>query len=235
MYKAFFGLKESPFSISPNPKYLYMSERHTEALAHLNYGLHDGGGFVLLTGEVGTGKTTVSRCLRQQLPADSDLALVINPTLTERELLASICDEFKLGYGPEAGIKELFDLLHHHLLANKAAGRKTLLLIDEAQHLSPEVLEQLRLLTNLETDDAKLLQVVLIGQPELQQLLRQPLLRQLAQRITARYHLLPLSREDVDAYVRFRLQVAGMGDISRTGCRMNGRKQEDEPEMSGRI
>ena len=209
MYKAFFGLKESPFSISPNPKYLYMSERHTEALAHLNYGLHDGGGFVLLTGEVGTGKTTVSRCLRQQLPADSDLALVINPTLTERELLASICDEFKLGYGPEAGIKELFDLLHQHLLANKAAGRKTLLLIDEAQHLSPEVLEQLRLLTNLETDDAKLLQVVLIGQPELQQLLRQPLLRQLAQRITARYHLLPLSRDDVDAYVRFRLQVAG--------------------------
>ena len=123
MYTQFFGLSEHPFSISPNPKYLYMSERHTEALAHLNYGLHDGGGFVLLTGEVGTGKTTVSRCLRQQLPADSDLALVINPTLTERELLASICDEFKLGYGPEAGIKELFDLLHQHLLANKAAGR----------------------------------------------------------------------------------------------------------------
>ncbi len=209
MYKTFFGLTESPFSISPNPKYLYMSERHTEALAHLNYGLREGGGFVLLTGEVGTGKTTVSRCLRQQLPEDTDLALVLNPTLTERELMASICDEFKLAYTAEAGIKELFDLLRDYLLANRAAGRKTLLLIDEAQHLSAEVLEQLRLLTNLETDDAKLLQVVLIGQPELQQLLRQPLLRQLAQRITARYHLLPLSRDDVDAYVRFRLQVAG--------------------------
>ena len=209
MYKAFFGLTESPFSISPNPKFLYMSERHTEALAHLNYGLREGGGFVLLTGEVGTGKTTVSRCLRQQLPDDTDLALVVNPTLTERELLASICDEFKLTYGAEAGIKELFDCLRHYLLANRQAGRKTLLLIDEAQHLSAEVLEQLRLLTNLETDEAKLLQVVLIGQPELQQLLRQPLLRQLAQRITARYHLLPLSRDDVDAYVRFRLQVAG--------------------------
>lgn len=209
MYKTFFGLTESPFSISPNPKYLYMSERHTEALAHLNYGLREGGGFVLLTGEVGTGKTTVSRCLRQQLPEDTDLALVLNPTLTERELMASICDEFKLVYTAEAGIKELFDLLRDYLLANRAAGRKTLLLIDEAQHLSAEVLEQLRLLTNLETDDAKLLQVVLIGQPELQQLLRQPLLRQLAQRITARYHLLPLSRDDVDAYVRFRLQVAG--------------------------
>lgn len=209
MYKTFFGLTENPFSISPNPKYLYMSERHTEALAHLTYGLRDGGGFVLLTGEVGTGKTTVCRCLRQQLPADTELVLVHNPTLDERELLATLCDEFGLGYAPDVGIKTLFDLLHRHLLANQAAGRRTLLLIDEAQHLQPAVLEQLRLLTNLETDDSKLLQVVLVGQPELQLLLRQPLLRQLAQRITARYHLLPLSAHDVDAYVRFRLQVAG--------------------------
>lgn len=209
MYKAFFGLTESPFSISPNPKFLYMSERHTEALAHLTYGLQDGGGFVLLTGEVGTGKTTVSRALRQQLPETTDLALVLNPTLTERELLASICDEFQLLYQPEDGIKELFYLLCDFFVANYHAGRKTLLLIDEAQHLAPDVLEQLRLLTNLETNEAKLLQVVLIGQPELQQLLRQPMLRQLAQRITARYHLMPLSRADVDAYVRFRLQVAG--------------------------
>ncbi len=209
MYKAFFGLTESPFSISPNPKFLYMSERHTEALAHLTYGLQDGGGFVLLTGEVGTGKTTVSRALRQQLPETTDLALVLNPTLTERELLASICDEFQLVYQPEDGIKELFYLLCDFFVANYHAGRKTLLLIDEAQHLAPDVLEQLRLLTNLETNEAKLLQVVLIGQPELQQLLRQPMLRQLAQRITARYHLMPLSRADVDAYVRFRLQVAG--------------------------
>lgn len=121
MYKAFFGLTESPFSISPNPKFLYMSERHTEALAHLNYGLREGGGFVLLTGEVGTGKTTVSRCLRQQLPDDTDLALVLNPTLTERELLASICDEFRLSYPADSGIKELFDRLRQYLLTNRAA------------------------------------------------------------------------------------------------------------------
>ena len=209
MYKAFFSLTENPFSISPNPKYLYMSDRHTEALTHLVYGLRDGGGFVLLTGEVGTGKTTVSRCLRQQLPEDTDLAFILNPSLSTEELLASICDAFQLTYSQPATLKILFDVLHQFLLQNHQAGRRTLLVIDEAQHLMPDVLEQLRLLTNLETDDAKLLQIVLIGQPELQQLLRQPLLRQLAQRITARYHLLPLDLNDVDSYVRFRLQVAG--------------------------
>lgn len=209
MYKAFFSLTENPFSISPNPKYLYMSDRHTEALTHLVYGLRDGGGFVLLTGEVGTGKTTVSRCLRQQLPEDTDLAFILNPSLSTEELLASVCDAFQLTYSQPATLKVLFDTLHHFLLQNHQAGRRTLLVIDEAQHLMPDVLEQLRLLTNLETDDAKLLQIVLIGQPELQQLLRQPLLRQLAQRITARYHLLPLDLNDVDSYVRFRLQVAG--------------------------
>ena len=209
MYKAFFSLTENPFSISPNPKYLYMSDRHTEALTHLVYGLRDGGGFVLLTGEVGTGKTTVSRCLRQQLPDDTDLAFILNPSLSTEELLASICDAFQLPYVQPATLKTLFDALHHFLLQNHQAGRRTLLVIDEAQHLMPDVLEQLRLLTNLETDDAKLLQIVLIGQPELQELLRQPLLRQLAQRITARYHLLPLDLNDVDSYVRFRLQVAG--------------------------
>jgi general secretion pathway protein A len=209
MYKAFFNLTDNPFSISPNPKYLYMSDRHTEALTHLVYGLRDGGGFVLLTGEVGTGKTTVSRCLKQQLPEDTDCAFILNPSLSTEELLASICDAFHLEYAQPATLKTLFDALHHFLLHNHQAGRRTLLVIDEAQHLMPEVLEQLRLLTNLETDDAKLLQIVLIGQPELQQLLRQPLLRQLAQRITARYHLLPLDLNDVDAYVRFRLQIAG--------------------------
>lgn len=209
MYTQFFGLSEPPFSISPNPRYLYMSERHGEALAHLNYGLQDGGGFVLLTGEVGTGKTTVSRCLLQQLPADTEIAYILNPSLTERDLLAAICDEYQLVYEQEASLKQLFDLIRDHLLVNLAAGKRSVVLVDEAQHLLPGVLEQLRLLTNLETDEKKLLQVVLIGQPELQQMLRQPLLRQLAQRITARYHLLPLSCQDVDAYVRFRLQVAG--------------------------
>ena len=209
MYKAFFNLTDNPFSISPNPKYLYMSERHAEALTHLLYGLRDGGGFVLLTGEVGTGKTTVSRCLRQQLPEDTDLAFILNPALSTEDMLASICDAFHLTYPQPVSLKALFDTLHHFLLQNHQAGRRTLLVIDEAQHLMPEVLEQLRLLTNMETDDAKLLQIVLIGQPELQQLLRQPLLRQLAQRITARYHLLPLDLNDVDSYVRFRMQVAG--------------------------
>ena len=166
MYTQFFGLSEHPFSISPNPKYLYMSERHGEALAHLNYGLQDGGGFVLLTGEVGTGKT--------------EIAYILNPSLTERDLLAAICDEFQLPYPEDAGIKRLFDLIRDHLLANLAAGKRSVVLVDEAQHLLPGVLEQLRLLTNLETDERKLLQVVLIGQPELQQMLRQPLLRQLA-------------------------------------------------------
>ena len=205
MYKAFFNLTDNPFSISPNPKYLYMSERHAEALTHLLYGLRDGGGFVLLTGEVGTGKTTVSRCLRQQLPEDTDLAFILNPALSTEDMLASICDAFHLTYPQPVSLKALFDTLHHFLLQNHQAGRRTLLVIDEAQHLMPEVLEQLRLLTNMETDDAKLLQIVLIGQPELQQLLRQPLLRQLAQRITARYHLLPLDLNDVDSYVRFRM------------------------------
>lgn len=158
---------------------------------------------------MGTGKTTVSRCLLQQLPAETEIAYILNPSLTERDLLAAICDEFQLPYAQEASLKQLFDLIRDHLLANLAAGKRSVVLVDEAQHLLPGVLEQLRLLTNLETDEKKLLQVVLIGQPELQQMLRQPLLRQLAQRITARYHLLPLSRQDVDAYVRFRLQVAG--------------------------
>lgn len=209
MYKTFFNLSDNPFSISPNPRYLYMSDRHTEALTHLLYGLKDGGGFVLLTGEVGTGKTTVSRCLRQQLPIDTDLAFILNPSLAEEDMLAAISDAFGLSLPQPVTLKSLFDVLQVFFIKNHQLGRKTLLVIDEAQHLLPTVLEQLRLLTNLETDETKLLKIVLIGQPELQQLLRQPALRQLAQRITARYHLLPLSLTDVDAYVRFRLQVAG--------------------------
>ncbi|WP_299796278.1 ExeA family protein [uncultured Shewanella sp.] len=209
MYKAFFGLSDNPFSIAPNPHYLFLSDRHREALAHLTYGLGETGGFVLLTGEVGTGKTTVSRCLLNQLPENTDTAFILNPSLTELELLATLCDELAIEYEKEPSLKRLTDLLSNFLLANHEKGRNTVLIIDEAQHLRAEVLEQLRLLTNLETDTKKLLQVILIGQPELQQLLRRQELRQLAQRITARYHLLPLTPEEVGLYVQHRLQVAG--------------------------
>lgn len=209
MYKAFFGLNDNPFSIAPNPHYLFLSDRHSEALAHLTYGLGDTGGFVLLTGEVGTGKTTVSRCLLNQLPENTDTAFILNPSLTELELLATLCDELSIEYEKNPSLKQLTDLLSKYLLANHEKGRNTVLIIDEAQHLRPAVLEQLRLLTNLETDTKKLLQVILIGQPELQQLLKRQELRQLAQRITARYHLLPLSHEEVGLYVHHRLQVAG--------------------------
>ncbi|WP_285164655.1 ExeA family protein [Shewanella goraebulensis] len=209
MYKAFYGLNDNPFSIAPNPHYLFLSDRHREALAHLTYGLGETGGFVLLTGEVGTGKTTVSRCLLKQLPDNTDTAFILNPSLTEQELLATLCDELGIEYGESPSIKQLTDLISQYLLNNHKNDRNTVLIIDEAQHLRPEVLEQLRLLTNLETDTKKLLQVILIGQPELQQLLKRQELRQLAQRITARYHLLPLTVEEIQLYVQHRLQVAG--------------------------
>ncbi|NTS78158.1 AAA family ATPase [Catenovulum sp. SM1970] len=209
MYNGFFGLKETPFSIAPNPDYLFMSERHKEALAHLMFGLRETGGFVLLTGEVGTGKTTTSRCLIEQVPEDTKVAFILNPTLSEHELLATICDEFNIANDKSNTLKELTDKIRDFLLINHQAEQNALLIIDEAQHLKPEVLEQLRLLTNLETNTKKLLQVILIGQPELQELLKRKSLRQLAQRITARYHLLPLTQLEVAAYVHHRLNVAG--------------------------
>lgn len=210
MYTGFFGLTDVPFSIAPNPRYLYMSDRHKEALAHLTYGLGETGGFVLLTGEVGTGKTTISRCLLEDLPENTQPAFILNPTLSSQELLATICDELKIRYRKTgATLKTLTDKIQTKLLKNHANDINTVLIIDEAQHLKPEVLEQLRLLTNLETNTKKLLQVILIGQPELQQLLKRRDLRQLAQRITARYHLLPLNKCDVNLYIQHRLKVAG--------------------------
>ena len=211
MYYQYFGLTEAPFSIAVNPRYLFMSARHRDALAHLLYGVGAGGGFILLTGEVGTGKTTINRCLLEQLPDDTDIAIVLNPALNAMELLATVCDELGIGYDPvNHTLKSLTDSLHAYLLANHERGRKTVLLIDEAQHLDFEVLEQIRLLTNLETHSEKLLQIVLIGQPELAQMLGQPELRQLNQRITARYNLKPLNLEETGAYIQHRLQVAGM-------------------------
>ncbi|MDJ0609134.1 MAG: AAA family ATPase [Kiloniellales bacterium] len=211
MYEEFFGIKENPFSITPDPRYLYMSKGHQEALAHLLYGIRENGGFVMLTGEVGTGKTSVCRCLLEQLPNAADVALVLNPKLNELEFVASICDELGIDYPRETtSLKVLIDRLNHHLLDIHARGRHVVVIIDEAQNLGPQVLEQVRLLTNLETSKKKLLQMILIGQPELNELLGRFEMRQLAQRVTARYHLEPLSRADVKAYIDHRLSVGGL-------------------------
>jgi general secretion pathway protein A len=211
MYTSFFGLQEKPFAITPDPRYLYLSERHAEALAHLLYGINEAGGFIQLTGEVGTGKTTVIRSLLEQLPGHADVALILNPRVTPAEFLLTICEELHVPV-PEAGrgsTKTLMDLLGRHLLDTHARGRRVVLIVDEAQNLSTQTLEQVRLLTNLETATTKLLQIILIGQPELRELLDQPDLRQLAQRITGRYHLNPLSSEESAGYVKHRMRVAG--------------------------
>tara|TARA_B100000902_G_C27292669_1_gene908072 strand:+ start:547 stop:2178 length:1632 start_codon:yes stop_codon:yes gene_type:complete len=211
MYTSFFGLNEKPFSITPDPRYLFMSERHSEALAHLIYGVTDIGGFLQLTGEVGTGKTTLVRSLlASRMPDNADVAVVLNSQITTQEFLVTICEELSI---PEPknnnSIKALTDSLNRRLLKSHANGRKTILIIDEAQNLSPIVLEQIRLLTNLETAKQKLLQIILIGQPELRDLLKRNDLRQLSQRITGRYHLEPLSKEETVQYIEHRLRVAG--------------------------
>lgn len=212
MYKEYFGLTEAPFSIAPDPRYLYLSDKHREALAHLIYGVGDQGGFVLLTGEVGTGKTTVCRCLLQQIPEKVDIAFIIHPKLSANQLLQSIFTELGLSYQKGMTTKDLIDSLNEYLLEAHSLGRNTILIIDEAQNLEVEILEQLRLLTNLETNEKKLLQLVLIGQPELNDLLDKKELRQLAQRVTARYHLTPLSKPEVTNYIQHRLSVAGCRD-----------------------
>lgn len=209
MYNEYFGLSEAPFSIAPDPRYLFLSDKHREALAHLIYGVGDQGGFVLLTGEVGTGKTTICRCLLQQVPDNADIAFIINPKQSVNQLLQSIFKELQIALEKGATSKDLIDHLTQYLLAAHSRGRNTILIIDEAQNLTADVLEQLRLLTNLETNEKKLLQLVLLGQPELNTMLDKPELRQLAQRITARYHLSPLSRREVSEYIEHRLKVAG--------------------------
>jgi general secretion pathway protein A len=210
MYLSHFGLRERPFSNTPDPRFVYLGARHEEALAHLLYGVQEHGGFVQLTGEIGTGKTTVCRLLLERLPNGVEAALILNPVLTPEELLATLCDELDVKYDAhEPTRKTLVDALYRHLLAAHAATRRIVLIVDEAQNLTVEALEQLRLLTNLETDKQKLLQIILIGQPELTQLLGRRDLRQLAQRITARYHLLPFAEAEAGSYVRHRLALAG--------------------------
>jgi general secretion pathway protein A len=211
MYTSFFGLQEKPFAITPDPRYLYLSERHAEALAHLLYGINEAGGFIQLTGEVGTGKTTVIRSLLEQLPGHAEVALILNPRITPPEFLLTICEELHLQVPVDSrnSTKALMDLLGHYLLEAHARGRRVVLIVDEAQNLSFETLEQVRLLTNLETATTKLLQIILIGQEELRALLEQPDLRQLAQRITGRYHLSPLSIAESAGYVKHRMRVAG--------------------------
>jgi general secretion pathway protein A len=210
MYAAYFGLTERPFSLAPDPRYLYLSDAHREALAHLLYGIGEGGSFVQLTGEVGTGKTTVCRALLEQLPPDVDVAMIFNPRLTSVELLAAVCDELRVPYpAGTTSLKVLVDALSQALLDAHAKGRRTVLIIDEAQNLSARVLEEVRLLTNLETTTQKLLQVVLIGQPELAEHLARRNLRQLSQRVTARYHLRSFSEEESQRYIQHRLEIAG--------------------------
>ncbi|WP_306392150.1 ExeA family protein [Telluria beijingensis] len=213
MYNHYFQLKHAPFSIAPDPRYLFMSERHREALAHLLYGIGSGGGFVLLTGEIGAGKTTVCRCFIEQVPENCRLAYIFNPRLTAQELLQTVCEELRIALPPDAagadGVKSYVDAINRYLLASHAQGLNNVLVIDEAQNLSSEVLEQLRLLTNLETSERKLLQIILIGQPELRTMLARPELEQLAQRVIARYHLGPLSENETGAYIAHRLAVAG--------------------------
>ncbi len=229
MYVEHFGLKEIPFSIAPDPRYIFMSEGHREALAHLLYGMDGEGGFVLLTGEVGTGKTTICRCLLEKVPQNVEIAFVLHPTLSAEELLATICDEFRIAYPDgKRSIKVFVDRINSYLLEAHAAGKKSVLIIEEAQNLGPEVLEQLRLLTNLETSRRKLLQIILLGQPELRDKLARPELLQVAQRITVRYHLGPLSKAEVKAYVTHRLSVAGCKlqlfppSVTADICRMTG-------------
>jgi len=221
MYEQFYGLEERPFSITPDPRFVFLSQRHQDALAHLLYGVGRGGsgGFVQLTGEVGTGKTTLCRLMLEEVPEHTRIALILNPMLEPRELLRAICRELEAEPpAGETGLEALGQCLNQRLLEIHAAGERAVLIIDEAQNMSRETLEQVRLLTNLETSTDKLLQIILLGQPELRELLGRPSLRQLAQRITARYHLAPLGRGETADYVRRRIQIAGGSRCPFTGA-----------------
>ena len=235
MYLEHFGLNQKPFSIAPDPSFIYLSEKHREALAHLMYGLESDGGFVLITGEVGTGKTTLLRNLIAQVPENQDVAFILNPRLTVRELLESLCDELSIDYPTDStlSIKQYIDRLNRHLLRTHSLNRSTVMIIDEAQNLSPAVLEQIRLLTNLETNERKLLRIILIGQPELGKTLDRHELRQLAQRITARYHLEALDHDDIHAYIAHRMRICGVSVevFTRSARRLIYRQTKGIPRL----
>ncbi|MCY4256132.1 MAG: AAA family ATPase [Gammaproteobacteria bacterium] len=210
MYEQFHGLSERPFSITPDPRYLYMSARHAEALSHLLYGVRENGGFTQLTGEVGTGKTLLVRCLLERLPDRTETAIILDPPDNRLEFLEALCRELRVRTPRWAATPStLGAALNRKLLRTYASGRRTVLIVDEAQALKPELLEQVRRLTNLETARHKLLGIVLVGQPELHETLGRSDLRQLAQRITARCYLGPLSRLETGEYLQHRLKVAG--------------------------
>src|ERR1041384_1019254 len=208
VYLDYYGLTEPPFDITPNPRFLFYSAKHREAFNHLLYGIRERKGFVQLTGEVGAGKTTLCRAMLEQLDGHYATALILNPVMSATELMKAIAIEFGL---PVNGLDRLDTLavINQFLLQQVERGQDTVLIIDEAQDLTDELLEQVRLLSNLETDNRKLLQIVLLGQPELRERLNNPRLRQLRQRITVRYHLPPLSRFEVNQYIQHRLEVAG--------------------------
>ncbi|NQU09353.1 AAA family ATPase [bacterium] len=208
MYKDFYGLREYPFNMTPDPQFLYFSMHHRRALDLLQYGIGDRKGFVVITGEVGAGKTTVCRALLNRLDDSTKTALILNPTLSDAQILRAIVDEFRL-QPAKTTKKDLYDTINHFLLRELAAGHNAALIIDEAQNLRPRVLEQVRLLSNLETEKEKLLQIVLVGQPELRDLLGRDDLRQLRQRIGLQYHIGSLGPDEVAAYIQHRLGVAG--------------------------
>lgn len=233
MYTEFFGLNEKPFTITPDPRYLYLTTRHADALAHLIYGITESGGFIQLTGEVGTGKTTLIRSLLEQMPAKTQIAVILNPNLSALEFLAAICEELQIELPVQLSRAALIGCLNNYLLQAHTNSIRVVLIVDEAQNLDAELLEQVRLLTNLETARQKLLQIILIGQPELRELLARRDMRQVAQRITGRFHLEPLGRKESSAYIAHRMRVAGAQSpvFSNSAMRELYRRSDGVPRL----